>query len=178
VSPTESPRGEWGQPAPARLNGLDRAAAERELLACCAAGRWAATVAAGRPYADHHTLLAASDAVFETLTDDDVAEALAAHPRVGERAQGRSREAAWSRSEQLGAAGADAQTRDALAAGNAAYEQRFGRVFLICASGLSAEQMLAALRTRLAHDPQTEQAVVREELRKITRLRLERLLGS
>jgi 2-oxo-4-hydroxy-4-carboxy-5-ureidoimidazoline decarboxylase len=162
----------------ATFNALPAETAERELLACCAARRWAAAMVAGRPYDDIEALHAASDAVFATVTDADVAEALAGHPRIGERADGDGREAAWSRREQSRVADADAQTLDALAAGNAAYEQRFGRVFLICASGLSAEQMLAVQRTRLGHDEVTETAVVKDELRKITRLRMERLMHS
>ena len=97
---------------------------------------------------------------------------LASHPRIGERAAADSREGGWSRQEQSGAAGAAEQVRRELAAGNAAYEQRFGHVFLICATGLSAEAMLAALRSRLRNDPIAEREVVRGELVKIVRLRL------
>ncbi len=160
------------------LNALDAAAAERELLTCCRARRWASQVVAGRPYAKLTALLNASDAVVAKLTDDDIAEALAAHPRIGERADGDARESAWSRHEQSGAAEATPAARKALAEGNAAYQKRFGQVFLICASGLSAEQVLVNLRTRLGNDAGTERAVVREELRKITQLRLRKLVGS
>lgn len=159
------------------FNALGDAQAERELRACCGARRWASAVAAGRPYPQVDRLLRASDAAFATLTDSDLAEALASHPRIGERVTGSGREATWSRREQSGTAESPDGVMQALAEGNAAYEQRFDRVFLICASGLSAEQMLAELHSRLGNDEETERAVVREELRKITRLRLEELVS-
>jgi len=152
--------------------------AERELLSCCASTAWAGVVAAGRPYRDLGLVHAAADRAFAALTEADIDEALAAHPRIGERAAGPSREAGWSRTEQSGAASADEATQAALAAGNRAYEERFGQVFLICATGLSAEQMLAALHARLDHDSVTERQVVRAELQKIVRLRLDRLLAG
>lgn len=145
----------------------------QELLQCCAARAWAATLADGRPYASLDELLNASDAALAELTDAEVDEALAAHPRIGQRS-----ESAWSQQEQSGAAAAPTQVQQALAAGNVAYEQRFGRVFLICATGLSGEQMLSELQARLANDPDTERAAVREELRKITRLRLQKLVQA
>ncbi|MDP3893302.1 2-oxo-4-hydroxy-4-carboxy-5-ureidoimidazoline decarboxylase, partial [Nocardioides sp.] len=106
----------------------------------------------------------------------DIDRALAAHPRIGERAAGSGTEAAWSRGEQA-AVSRDSETDRQLAEGNRAYEERFGRVFLICASGLSAEEILAALRTRLGHDEATEQAVVADELRKIALLRLGKVMA-
>ena len=162
----------------ARFDALPAEKAERELRACCASTAWVRAVVNGRPYRDLDAVLAASDAAFAELTDADVDEALAAHPRIGERAAGDSREAAWSRQEQSGAAVADARTAAALAAGNRAYEQRFDRVFLICATDLSAVQILAALQARLGNDEATERAVVRTELAKIAALRLERMLGG
>jgi 2-oxo-4-hydroxy-4-carboxy-5-ureidoimidazoline decarboxylase len=151
--------------------------AEAELLTCCASRRWAAEVAARRPYHDLDTLLRVSDAALAALAWSDVLEALAAHPRIGERARGQGREAAWSRSEQAAAATDDRQVADEVAAGNAEYGRRFGHVFLICASGLSAGEVLAALRERLGNDEDTERRTVREELRKIVHLRLARLVA-
>jgi 2-oxo-4-hydroxy-4-carboxy-5-ureidoimidazoline decarboxylase len=101
---------------------------------------------------------------------------LAAHPRIGERAEGEHAEAAWSRREQA-AVGTDQATAQALAEGNRVYEERFGRVFLICATGLTADQVLASLRDRLGHQPAEEATVVADELRKIALLRLERVLA-
>jgi 2-oxo-4-hydroxy-4-carboxy-5-ureidoimidazoline decarboxylase len=145
-----------------------------ELAACCASRRWVA-VLAGRSYADLGELRAASKRALDDLEWADVEEALAAHPRIGERARGGTREAGWSRAEQSGADGAARRVRDALIAGNQAYEERFGHVFLICASGLSAEEMLGELRSRLGNDATAERAVVREELTKIVDLRLVKL---
>ncbi|MCI0690054.1 MAG: 2-oxo-4-hydroxy-4-carboxy-5-ureidoimidazoline decarboxylase [Sporichthyaceae bacterium] len=173
---TNRPEGPPPAAGLAWFDGLPADEAERELRTCCASCAWARAVAAGRPYRDDDRLLAAADAAFEDLSETDIDEALAAHPRIGERATGPSREAGWSRQEQSGAVQADGTTKAALAAGNRAYEDRFGQVFLICATGLTAEQMLAALRARLDHDAVTERRVVRQELAKIARLRLERLL--
>jgi allantoicase len=158
------------------LNSLPAAQAHQLLASCCAARAWVERMAAGRPYADVDALLGASDRAVRELGRDGLAEALSAHPRIGERAAGASAEAAWSRDEQAGVGTAAGEVRAALEEGNRAYEERFGHVFLIRASGRSAEEMLAALRQRLGNDPDTERGVVAEELREITRLRLERLL--
>jgi OHCU decarboxylase len=141
------------------------------LAACCDVPRWVDRVLSHRPYADLAALTKVADEAARSLSDAEVAQALAAHPRIGDRADGESTEAAWSRKEQSGV-GDDPAVREALAAGNRAYEERFNRVFLICATGLSADQMLAALRQRLTNDAATEADVVREELRKIALLRL------
>jgi 2-oxo-4-hydroxy-4-carboxy-5-ureidoimidazoline decarboxylase len=153
----------------ADLNAASAADAERELHGCCASPAWTRAVAGGRPYPRGVDLLAAADAAFATLTWPDIAAALEAHPRIGDRVDGASAR------EQAGVADHD---RAALLAANREYEQRFGHVFLICATGRTGDEMLAALRARLGNDPGVEQAVVRDELRKITRLRLERLAGS
>jgi 2-oxo-4-hydroxy-4-carboxy-5-ureidoimidazoline decarboxylase len=160
------------------LNALPPADAERQLSSCCASRAWAGRMAAGRPYADLDALLEASDRAVAELDRDGLTEALAAHPRIGQRAAGSSTEAVWSGQEQASVGDADVEVRAALQEGNRAYEQRFGHVFLISASGRSAEEMLAALHERLGNDPDTEWGVVAEELRQITRLRLERLLRS
>ena len=160
-----------------RINAETQEDAERDLLACCASRRWASEVAARRPYPDAHTLLRVSDAVLAALDWADVLRALSAHPRIGERVEGDGREIQWSRAEQSSAATTDEQQHAELIAGNAEYERRFGHVFLICASGLSAGEVLAALRARQANDDETERAVVRAELAKIVRLRLTKLVG-
>jgi 2-oxo-4-hydroxy-4-carboxy-5-ureidoimidazoline decarboxylase len=151
-----------------RFNAVSHAEAERMLLECCAAPRWAREVAAGRPYASVAALQAAAEAA---LTDADVAEGLAGHPRIGDRSGG-----AQSRREQSGVGGASAEVRAALAAGNRAYEERFGHVYLVCATGRSADELLAILRERLRNDPTTERRVVRAELAAINRIRLDRLV--
>jgi 2-oxo-4-hydroxy-4-carboxy-5-ureidoimidazoline decarboxylase len=151
----------------------DDEALRAELAACCAAGSWVTALAAGRPFADRDELFAASDAAIAELTEVGFAEALAAHPRIGERAS-----AEWSRQEQSGMASASADLRAELVAANAAYEQRFGQVYLVCATGRTAEELLASCRSRLGNDQSTERAVVLAELAKISRLRLGKLLDS
>jgi 2-oxo-4-hydroxy-4-carboxy-5-ureidoimidazoline decarboxylase len=160
----------------AEWNALSPAPAERELLVCCAAPAWAAGMVKERPFPSIASVLAASDRLLTGLDWLDLRAALDAHPRIGERIKRQGTEADWSRREQAGAQGADEATARALVEANEAYEERFGHVFLIFATGRSAGEMLAAARERLHHDEITEQAVVRGELAKITRLRLERLL--
>lgn len=167
-----------GSDALHRFNTLREDDARAELAACCASTRWTAAVAAGRPYAGAEHLLQASDTAFAELDEADIAEALATHPRIGQRADGPSREASWSRHEQARANDTSDALKHALAEGNAAYEARFDRVFLICASGLSAEEVLANLHARLGNDDATERATVRHELRKITRIRLTTMVSA
>ncbi|MPY80406.1 MAG: 2-oxo-4-hydroxy-4-carboxy-5-ureidoimidazoline decarboxylase [Actinophytocola sp.] len=155
------------------LNNADPDAARDAVLRCCSAPSWVDAVTANRPYRSLDDLLNTSDNAVKELTEDDIEQAIAGHPRIGDNGGGR-----WSKQEQSGTDGASDDTRAELAKGNAAYEERFGRVFLICATGLSAEQMLGQLRERLGSDPDAERAVVREELRKINRLRLEKLVRS
>jgi 2-oxo-4-hydroxy-4-carboxy-5-ureidoimidazoline decarboxylase len=147
--------------------------AERNVLACCASTAFAKTVAGGRPYPDPAALLAAVDTAFMALSWDDIAESMNGHPRIGDRAV----RGGMSAAEQSGAAAAAEDVKQGLADGNLAYEQRFGHIFLICASGLSGQELLARLRARLQNDQDAERGVVRAELLKITRLRLTKLLG-
>jgi 2-oxo-4-hydroxy-4-carboxy-5-ureidoimidazoline decarboxylase len=156
------------------LNALPTPEAERVLTACCASPRWAAAVAAGRPYASPEQLFDAADDALADLDEDDVSRALAGHPRIGERAEGER--GAWSRREQSGLSGAEEDTLRALADGNRSYEAKFGQVYLVCASGRSAEELLGVLQQRLRNDPVTERAVVRRELGLINRIRLSRLV--
>jgi 2-oxo-4-hydroxy-4-carboxy-5-ureidoimidazoline decarboxylase len=158
------------------FNRLPADQAGKELLTCCAAPAFARAVTAGRPYADRAALMAAAEAALGALTWDDVAQALAAHPRIGERAAGADRESAWSRREQSGVT-TGGSAADELVAANRAYEDRFGHVFLVFATGKTNDDVLAAARQRLRNDEATERAVVAEELRKIALLRLERLLA-
>jgi 2-oxo-4-hydroxy-4-carboxy-5-ureidoimidazoline decarboxylase len=149
-----------------------------DLLACLAVPEWGARILAGRPYDRRAEIVETAGTAARELSWDQVAEGLSAHPRIGERAAGESREAAWSRREQSAARSDDDATRMALAEANRAYEERFGRVFLIFASGKSPAQILARARERLANDDETERAVVAGELRQIAVLRLERLLDA
>ena len=160
------------------FNSLTADRARADLLTCCAVGAWAAAVADGRPYPDRNALVATANAAARALTWTDVLKGLSAHPRIGERAEGPGREAAWSRLEQSGAAGADTAGRVALVDANRKYEAKFGHVFLIFASGRDETEILAQARNRLGNDVATERAVVAEELRKIALLRLERLIDG
>ena len=155
------------------FNAAPTQAAERDVLACCSSGTFAKAIADGRPYRDPAALLAAVDAAFGALTWDDIVESMNEHPRIGDRASRTGTSAA----EQSGAATASDEVRRGLAEGNVAYEKRFGHIFLICASGLSGQEMLTALRARLGNDQDAERAVVRAELLKITRLRMTKWLG-
>jgi OHCU decarboxylase len=157
-----------------RFNGLPEEAAVADLLAVCHSRRWAERVAAGRPYPDLEALQAAADQVWMALDPADWLEAFKAHPRIGESG-GRSED--WSRQEQAGVGGA-AEVRERLAAGNAEYERRFGHVFLISAAGRDAAEILDALQARLGNDPGTELRVAAGEHRRITRLRLEKLVAA
>ncbi len=162
--------------SPATLGSFNAAPApeaERAVLACCASTALAETIAGGRPYRDPAALLAAVDAAFEALSWDDVIESMSEHPRIGDRAGSGEMSAA----EQSGAAAASDEVRQGLADGNLAYEKRFGHIFLICASGLSGQEMLTQLRARLKNNQDAERTVVRAELLKITRLRMTKLLS-
>lgn len=157
------------------FNALPAQEAQEALLACCASPAWAGAVAAARPYAEPADLLSAADLVRD-LPESEVSAALAAHPRIGERPTGE--DGAWSRREQAGMDTASSETAQAMAEANRRYEERFGHVYLVCATGRSALDLLQTVHERLRHDPGTEQAVVRRELAAITRLRLARLLGE
>jgi len=165
-------------PLPVRaFDALDATGAAAVLRPCCASRAWVDAVVAGRPYHDLAALTAAADATLAALDWSDVREALDAHPRIGERATGSGTEAGWSRNEQAAAATVDERIAAELNAGNVAYEHRFGHVFLICATGRAATEILAALNARLGHDPELERTVVRAELQAIVRLRLAKALG-
>jgi 2-oxo-4-hydroxy-4-carboxy-5-ureidoimidazoline decarboxylase len=163
---TDDPTVSW-------FNGLSGAEAVRALRGCCDSGRWAEQIAAGRPYSTPDDLYAAADATLADLAEADVDEALAAHPRIGDRPTG-----ADSRREQAGVAGASEQTLADLAEANRAYEARFGHVYLVCATGKSADELLAIARSRLSNDPATERRVLRAELSKINYVRLWRMLHT
>lgn len=145
--------------------GLDR------LLEVCASPMWAQQVLAGGPFRDVDALLDHADRALAELPDAEIDAALKSHPRIGGRADNAS-----SAHEQAGMADADDRVRAELAAKNRTYEDKFGYVYLVCASGRSAEELLAILTDRLTNDPETERHVMRGELIKINRLRLQRLL--
>ncbi len=161
----------------AELDRATVAGATALLRPCCASTRWVSQLVAGRPYGTLDALVAASDTAIATLGWPDIEEALAAHPRIGDRAAGADREAAWSRQEQAATSTAGPGAQAALRSANVSYEERFGHVFLIRAAGLRASDVLIALHGRLGNDPATEREVVRGELGKIAAHRLGRAFG-
>lgn len=158
-----------------RFNETPYAEAVRQLYSCFASQSWAERVAGGRPYADFESLWAACEARWSGLAPADWLGAFAAHPRIGESG---GHAPGFSEREQSSIHAATRGTRDALAEENRRYEARFGHVFLISASGRTAGEILAALRQRMSNDPSAEIEVAAAEHRKITRLRLERMLAG
>lgn len=148
------------------------------LLDCCGSREWVRRLVARRPFVTMQPLLDAADDEWRALRPDDWLEAFRAHPRIGEqRAAGQSRESArMSETEQSAFARSGEAARAGMAALNAEYEERFGHIFIICAAGLSAAGIEAQLRSRLTNPPEHELRIAAEEQRKITRLRIERLL--
>ncbi|MBN2359856.1 MAG: 2-oxo-4-hydroxy-4-carboxy-5-ureidoimidazoline decarboxylase [Deltaproteobacteria bacterium] len=161
------------------LNAASDAAARESLGRCCGSRRWIERMLAARPYASSRELLARSDEIWDDLTSDDHLEAFAHHPQIGaelgelERRFGDT--ARWASQEQAGASQADRETLEALREDNLAYAAHFGFIFIVCATGKSAAEMLALLRARLPNDRETELRVAAEEQAKITKLRLEKL---
>lgn len=154
------------------FNALDDEAAGRALTACCSSPAWVGAMADHRPYPTMDSLLTASDAAVAGLGEQGLRAALAGHPRIGDRSAG------WSSQEQAGVSGADVAVRQALAEGNARYEAAFGHIYLACATGRSATELLAFLRERLGNDRETEWRVVASELTKINQIRLGKLIAG
>ncbi|MGH9399654.1 MAG: 2-oxo-4-hydroxy-4-carboxy-5-ureidoimidazoline decarboxylase [Thermoanaerobaculia bacterium] len=143
------------------------------LSGCCGSSEWVRRMAARRPFASPGAALDWADRVWKGLFPADWLEAFRAHPRIGDTgAQGAAA------AEQAGTKAAAPEVLAALVEANRAYEKRFGHIYIVCASGKSAEEMLDLCRRRLDNDASTELTVAAEEQRKITRLRMERLLAS
>jgi 2-oxo-4-hydroxy-4-carboxy-5-ureidoimidazoline decarboxylase len=166
-----------------KLEELNQAPPEQaaaRLTGCCGASQWAREMLMLRPFTSPEHLFRAADEVWWSLDADDWHEAFRAHPRIGERkaAAAQSQQAAaWSAGEQAGMSHAPDEIAAALAEGNRRYEERFGYIYIVCATGRGAGEMLALLRHRLDHAPEDEIRVAAAEQAKITRLRLEKLLG-
>jgi 2-oxo-4-hydroxy-4-carboxy-5-ureidoimidazoline decarboxylase len=150
--------------------------AAEEILPCCGSTRWARMLAQRRPFGTAAELCAASDETWRDLDAEDWDEAFRTHPRIGERAGATQLSAQWSREEQSGVDAGDAEILAELTRANADYELRFGRVFLVCATGKSAAEMLQILRRRLSNDNATELRETVEQQRQITQLRLQKWL--
>jgi 2-oxo-4-hydroxy-4-carboxy-5-ureidoimidazoline decarboxylase len=154
------------------FNSVDRADAVDVLRPCLDIQRWVEHIADARPFNDLDSLIDFARETAEPFTSDEVAAAMAHHPRIGERPKAQTTEAAMSRSEQAGVDPGDEDVVAALAEGNREYEAKFGRVFLIRAAGRSAKDILASLRERLTHTAEEEDVIVAGQLREIALLRL------
>jgi 2-oxo-4-hydroxy-4-carboxy-5-ureidoimidazoline decarboxylase len=159
-------------PGLARFNALEEHAAFAALHEACASTAWAKRLLAARPYATTDDLYAESDAAMAELTPGDLAEAMAGHPPIGRPKPGDP----TSAREQRRMAGASEELRAEMLELNLAYQERFGHVFLICASGRTGEEMRDAVKERIGNSPEQEREIVRTELGKINRIRLARLV--
>ncbi|SNX64886.1 2-oxo-4-hydroxy-4-carboxy-5-ureidoimidazoline decarboxylase [Streptomyces sp. TLI_55] len=159
-------------PGLTRFNALEEHAAFAALHEACASTAWARRLLAARPYTTSDELYAASDAAMAELTADDLAEAMAGHPPIGRPKEGDP----TSAREQRGMAGATAELKAEMLELNLAYQEKFGHVFLICATGRTGEQMRDAVKERIGNAPEQEREIVRTELGKINRIRLARLV--
>ncbi len=162
----------------AQLNGLSFAEAQAAFMRCCGSQRWAEMMAGLRPFATPTDLFVAADAAFATIAREDWLQAFAAHPRIGDLDLLRKKFATtadWCVSEQSGVVEARDDVLRALADGNRRYEERFGYLFIVCATGKGAAEILEILRNRLEHAPADELSIAAGEQTKITRLRLEKL---
>jgi OHCU decarboxylase len=163
------------------LNSLLPDQAEREFLKCCGSTRWAREMTNARPFASVDSLFEQAESTCRSMGEDDWLEAFRAHPKIGEQkaaAVQTEQAQTWSAQEQSGVAQAAAETKAALATRNQEYEQRFGFIFIVCATGKTSAQMLAILIERLQNDTETELRIAAEEQQKITRLRIEKMLGG
>jgi OHCU decarboxylase len=163
----------------ATLNSLSVEEAASELLKCCGSSAWARSVAAYRPFDSEGELLETADSIWWALGPEDWLEAFSHHPKIGEK-RGAPRQsaeaAAWSADEQAAVAKAAEEKLEKLARLNRIYEERFGFIYIVCATGKTTEEMLALLEERLENEPERELRVAAEEQRRITHLRLRKLL--
>jgi len=178
--PEEPDRG--FDPGLEHLNALPGDALRTRFAQCLDVDRWVASLAAEAPYRDREHLVEAADDHARAITPEEVATALARHPRIGEKAEGGGAEARWSRGEQSAFAAdtddASARVQRIFAHAQREYEDRFGQIYLVCASGRSSRELLADLVARLDNDAATELGVVADELRRIAGLRLAKLLEA
>jgi OHCU decarboxylase len=161
------------------LNSLAPDRAEAEFLKCCGSKNWAVSMTARRPYANPSELLSQADETWRSLTPADWLEAFRSHPKIGEQkaAQAQSATAkAWSEQEQAGTRNSDRETMLTLADANQEYATRFGYIFIVCATGKTAAEMLEILQNRLHNQPQDELRIAADEQGKITELRLRKLV--
>ncbi|MBX7219955.1 MAG: allantoicase [Blastocatellia bacterium] len=160
-----------------RLNALWSEAAAKELLGCCGSRAWANRMAQSRPFTSIQTLFQTADEIWNELDSAAWLEAFSAHPKIGERPQAASPTKGWSEQEQAGTKDAAQETMEALAEANRAYEAKYGFIFIVCATGKTAAEMLALCRARMENSSDAELPIAAEEQRRITHIRLEKLLN-
>ena len=162
----------------AEFNALPSAQAESALMDCCGSVRWAASVASRRPYASVEALHKAADGIWWNLERTDWLEAFSHHPQIGDKpASGSESARQWAAGEQVGARAANEDVKSRLARANHAYFEKFGYIYIVCATGKTAEGMLAILNQRLQNDLASELSIAAEQQRMITLIRLENLLA-
>jgi OHCU decarboxylase len=161
------------------FNALPPAKVQELLMDCCGSARWAAAMSARRPFADFRVLLEAAGNSWQNLRREDWLEAFSHHPQIGERASsGSQSHRLWAEGEQTGTRTATEDVKTRMARGNRAYHEKFGYIYIVCATGKSADEMLALLEQRLQNDPVDELPIAAEQQRQITSLRLEKLLAE
>ena len=164
-----------------QLNHLSEEEAKTALLRCCGSSRWAAQMVARRPFTGAPDFLGAAEDIWNGLSSRDWIEAFSHHPKIGDLDSLRTKFAqteSWAAGEQSGVKDAPDEVLKALAEGNKNYEQKFGFIFIVCATGKNASEMLAMLNERLANDLAIELKLAAAEQNKITRLRLQKLLNE
>ena len=163
-----------------KLDSMSEQEAREALIRCCGSSRWVDDMLARRPFGTREALYAAADEVWASVERADVLEAFEHHPRIGANLDALREKFAttksWSAGEQSSVAQADESTLEALRDGNLAYEERYGHIFIVCATGKSAAEMLALLEQRLDNEPDAELRIAAGEQAKITRIRLDKLL--
>ena len=169
------------EPGLDRLNSLAANEAEAEFGKCCGSTNWARRMAAERPFANSNQLVTIADRIWWSLEPDDWLEAFASHPKIGENKAARATAAEvqnWAAQEQSGAQKAAEETVRSLAKLNREYEEKFGYIYIVCATGKSSKEMLAILRERLPNDAEAELLIAAREQSRITKLRLGKLLDQ
>lgn len=169
------------EPGLERLNSLPANEAEAEFGKCCGSTNWARRMTAECPFANANQLMTIADRVWWSLEPDDWLEAFGSHPKIGENKAARATAAeaeVWATQEQSGARDAGEETVRSLAELNRQYEDKFGYIYIVCATGKSSEEMLAILRERLPNDAETELRIAAREQARITKLRLGKLIDQ
>jgi len=161
------------------FNLLTPVEAEAKVLDCCGSARWAGLIASQRPFHNTDSLFSAADAMWRKMERADILEAFSHHPQIGQKADtGSVSHRRWSEGEQTGAKAATDDVKTRLAAGNRAYFEKFGYIYIVCATGKSAEEMLAILDQRLQNSAADELPIAAEQQRLIMQVRLKKLFGN